>query len=149
MLIIEQTKERSLTDWNQLNWTAIERNVKRLQGRIFRAVRAGNVARAKSLQKLLARSSSAKLLAIRTVTQQNRGKRTPGVDGVVCKTPEDRLALFRSGLSFKGYCPKPVRRIFIPKKKRQTAASRHSNHQRPCNANPCTNGPGAGMGITL
>lgn len=116
MLIIEQTKGRSLTDWNQLNWTAIERNVKRLQGRIFRAVRAGNVARAKSLQKLLARSSSAKLLAIRTVTQQNRGKRTPGVDGIVCKTPEDRLALFGHGLSFKRYRPKPVRRIFIPKK---------------------------------
>jgi len=116
MLIIEPTKGRLLTDWSQINWTAVERNVKRLQGRIFRAVRAGQFAKAKSLQKLLARSSSAKLLAIRKVTQQNRGKHTPGVDGVVCKTPKDRLALFGQGLSFKGYRPKPVRRIFIPKK---------------------------------
>ena len=58
MLVIEQTKGRSLTDWSQISWTAVERNVKRLQGRIFRAVRAGKLAKAKSLQKLLARSSS-------------------------------------------------------------------------------------------
>ena len=116
MLVIEPTKGRLLTDWSQINWTAVERNVKRLQGRIFRAVGAGQFAKAKSLQKLLARSSSAKLLAIRKACQQNRGKHTPGVDGVVCKTPKDRLALFEQGLSFKGYRPKPVRRIFIPKK---------------------------------
>ena len=56
------------------------------------------------------------MLAIRKVCQQNRGKHTPGIDGVVCKTPKDRLALFEQGLSFKGYRPKAVRRIFIPKK---------------------------------
>ena len=65
MLIIEPTKGRLLTDWSQINWTAVERNVKRLQGRIFRAVRAGNLAKAKSLQKLLARSSSAPAIAYR------------------------------------------------------------------------------------
>ena len=116
MLVIELTKGRVLINWCQINWTAVERIVKRLQGRIFRAVRAGQFAKAKSLQKLLARSSAVKLLAIRKVTQQNRGKHTPGVDGALCDTPEARLSLFREGLSFKRYRPKPVRRIFIPKK---------------------------------
>ena len=116
MLIIERTKGRKLTLWRQINWSAAERNVKRLQGRIFRAVKARNRAKVRSLQKLLARASSAKLLAIRKVTQQNRGKLTPGVDGKTCPTPEARLSLFRQGLSFKRYRPKPVRRIFIPKK---------------------------------
>lgn len=116
MLVIEQTKGRMLTHWSQINWTGVERNVKRLQGQIFRAVRAGNTAKAKSLQKLLARSSSAKLLAICKVTQQNRGRNTPGIDGILCKTPEARLALFEQGLSFKRYRPKRVRRIFITKK---------------------------------
>ena len=80
MLVIEQTKGHSLTDWSQINWAGVERIVKRLQGRIFRAVRAGKLAKAKSLQKLLARSSSAKLLAIRKVSQENRGKHTPGTE---------------------------------------------------------------------
>ena len=116
MLIIEPTKGRLLTDWSQINWKAVERNVKRLQGRIFRAVRAGKFAKVKSLQKLLARSSSAKLLAIRKACQQSRGRNTPGVDGIVCDTPEARFSLFEQGLSFKGYRPQPVSRIFIPKK---------------------------------
>ena len=68
-----------------------------------------------NLQKLLARSRSAKLLAIRQVTQQNAGRNTPGIDGVVCRTPEDRVALLENGLDLKGYKPQPVRRIYIPK----------------------------------
>lgn len=115
-LVIEQTKGHLLTDWSQINWASVERIVKRLQGRIFRAVRAGKLAKVKSLQKLLARSSSAKLLAIRKTCQQNRGRNTPGIDGALCKTPEARISLFKQGLSFKGYRPKRVRRIFVEKK---------------------------------
>ena len=39
MLVIEPTKGRGLTDWSEINWTAVERNVKRVQGRIFRAAK--------------------------------------------------------------------------------------------------------------
>ena len=115
MLVIEPTKGRGLTDWSEINWTAVERNVKRVQGRIFRAAKRGEHAKLKNLQKLLARSASAKLLAIRRVTQKNRGKHTPGIDGLVCDTPEARLKLFQQGLSLTDHRPKPVRRVYIPK----------------------------------
>ena len=115
MPIIEQTSGRDLTSWSAVNWTAVEGTVRRLQGRIFRAAAHGKRAQVKNLQKLLVRSQAAKLLAIRQVTQENDGKRTPGIDGVVCATPEARLALLQDGLSLQGYQPKPVRRVYIPK----------------------------------
>lgn len=115
MLIIEQTKGRELTEWSGINWTATEANVRRIQGRIYRAAENGEVAKVKNLQKLLVRSTAAKLLAIRQVTQQNKGRHTSGVDGVVVDTPEARLKLLNEGLSLQGYKPKPVRRVHIPK----------------------------------
>ena len=68
----------------------------------------------KNLQKLLVRSTSAKRLAVRRVAQQNAGRTTPGIDGVVCRTPESRTRLTK-GLSLKDYRPLPVRRVHIPK----------------------------------
>lgn len=114
MLVIEPTPGREL-QWQDINWTAATANVRRLQGRIYRAARGGEWAKVKSLQKLLVRSQAAKLLAIRQVTQQNRGRRTPGVDGVVVDTPEARVRLLQGGLDLRGYRPKPVKRVRIPK----------------------------------
>lgn len=115
MPTIEQTSGRNRTRWSDSNGTAVEAHVRRLQSRIFRAAAHGEVAQVKNLQKLLVRSRATKLLAIRQVTQENRGKHTPGIDGVVCDTPEARLALLQDGLSLQGYHPKPVRRVYIPK----------------------------------
>jgi RNA-directed DNA polymerase len=116
MTFIEPTAgRRDLDDWSSIDWAAAERNVRRLQERIFRASQNGKHAQVKNLQRLLVRSRSAKLLAIRRVTQINRGKRTPGIDGVVCPGPSSRLAMLRKGLNLKGYRPKPVRRVYIPK----------------------------------
>jgi hypothetical protein len=92
MLVIEPKDGRDLTRWSDINWTAVEANVRRLQGRIYRATVAGEHAKVKNLQKLLVRSMSAKLLAIRRITQENQGKHTAGIDGVVCATPEARHA---------------------------------------------------------
>jgi RNA-directed DNA polymerase len=90
----EQTGERRQTAWSDIDWTAAEAVVKRLQDRIYRAAAAGNRRQGKNLQKLLVRSTSAKRLAVRRVTQQNAGRTTPGLDGGVYWTPEDgkRLA---------------------------------------------------------
>src|SRR4051794_40976221 len=111
----EQTDGREPMAWSNVDWAAAEAVVRRIQDRIFRAAKAGDGARVKNLQKLLVRSRSAKLLAIRQVTQRNAGRNTPGIDGMVCTTPEDRVTLLESGLELKGYKPKPVRRVYIPK----------------------------------
>ena len=111
----EQTSEQWQTAWSDIDWAAADAVVKRLQGRIYRAAAAGKPEQVKNLQKLLVRSTSAKRLAVRRVTQQNAGRNTPGIDGVVCRTPEGRMRLADEGLSFKGHQPQPVRRVHIPK----------------------------------
>ena len=66
-----------------------------------------------SLQRLLLTSKSAKLLAVRRVTQLNRGKKTAGVDGVKSLNPNQRQRLANElKLNDKS---SPVRRIWIPK----------------------------------
>jgi RNA-directed DNA polymerase len=115
MLVIEPTKGWRLTHWSQINWSRVEATIRRLQGRIYRAAANGESAKVNNLQNLLVRSMSAKLKSIRQVTQENDGKHTPGVDGVVCDTPEARMELLKNGLNLRGYSPKPVRRVYIPK----------------------------------
>src|SRR5215468_2315896 len=75
----------------------------------------GDQQRMESLQRLLASSWSAKLLAVRKVAQENDGRNTPGIDGVVSTADEDRVNLLEDGLRLQGYRPLPVRRVFIPK----------------------------------
>jgi RNA-directed DNA polymerase len=112
---IEQTEGQTQPSWADIDWHAVETNVRRLQERIYRASMEGRWDKVKNLQKLLVRATSNKLLAIRRITQENQGKNTAGVDGVICVTPEARLELFREGLRLKGYRPLPVRRVYIPK----------------------------------
>ena len=49
------------------------------------------------------------------VAQENGGRKTPGIDGVVSTSDKDRARLLKDGLSLTGYRPSPVRRVFIPK----------------------------------
>jgi len=99
--------------WQDLPWRKIERAVFKLQHRIYRASRRGDVKTVHKLQHLLLQSWYAKLLATRRVTQDNRGKRTAGVDGVKALPPPQRLTLaHRLHLPFKAA---PVRRVWIPK----------------------------------
>ncbi len=77
----EQTDGRRSMKWSDVDWTTTEAVVRRIQERIFRAAKAGDGAQVANLQKLLVRSRSAKLLAIRQVTQRNAGRNTPGIDG--------------------------------------------------------------------
>jgi RNA-directed DNA polymerase len=102
-----------LYGWNTLNWKKIERRVFKLQTRIYRAQRRGARKIVRKLQRLLMKSRSAKLLAVRRVTQDNRGKATAGVDGVKSLTPAERLDLADT-LSLTSVA-QPVRRVRIPK----------------------------------
>jgi len=110
----EQTGGREQEAWSGIDWATTEAAVKRLQGRIYRAAATGKGRQVKNLQKLLVRSPSAKRLAVRRVTQQNAGRNTPGIDGVVCRTPEGRTR-WVNDLGLKGYRPLPVRCVHIPK----------------------------------
>src|SRR2546429_757906 len=99
--------------WHQINWRQAERTVRRLQARIAQATQAGKWGRVKALQHLLTHSLSGKALAVRRVTE-NTGKRTPGVDGEIWKTPEQKTTAIRT-LHQRGYHPQPLRRVYIPK----------------------------------
>ncbi len=100
--------------WGDIKWPHANREVKRLQMRIAKAVREGAHGKAKALQWLLTHSYSAKLLAVRRVTQ-NTGANTPGVDGVLWRTPNQKMQAVNS-LQRRGYTPQPLHRIQIPKK---------------------------------
>ena len=58
--------------------------------------------------KLLVRSESAKLLAIYIITQKNKGRVTPGLDGKVYLTSEDRMELSKENFDYKTYGFHPV-----------------------------------------
>ena len=57
-----------------------EQNVRRLQARIVKATQEGRWNKVKVLQRLLTHSHSGRVVAVERVTQ-NKGKKTPGVDG--------------------------------------------------------------------
>jgi len=101
-------------DWKTLPWKQYQRNVFRLQKRIYRAALRGDQKQVHNLQRLLLRSWSARCLAIRQVSQDNRGKRTAGVDGIANLSPKQRLAYAHRMKAREGKAD-PVRRIYIPK----------------------------------
>ena len=100
--------------WKSIDWMKTENEVKRLQIRIAEAARLGKMNKVKVLQRILTRSFSAKLLAVRRVSS-SKGSRTPGIDREVWKTPAMKMKSAME-LSPVGYKAKPLRRIKIPKK---------------------------------
>jgi RNA-directed DNA polymerase len=117
-IYMESTLPHTTTRWEQLNWSHINRYVERLQQRIFRAESQGHKRRVRNLQRLLIRSKATLLLAIRRVTQINKGKKTAGIDGETALTPKERIKLFREmeRLEIEKHNPKPSYRTYIKKK---------------------------------
>jgi RNA-directed DNA polymerase len=101
-------------EWSSIDWNYAWRQVRRLQIRIAKAVKENKWNKVKALQYLLTRSFYAKLLAVKRVTS-NKGKKTPGIDGVVWKSARAKWRAARS-LRRRGYRPQPLRRIYTPKK---------------------------------
>ena len=99
--------------WSDIPWRKLEKNIYKLQKRIYKASSRDNVKLVRRLQKLLIKSWAAKCLAVRRVTQDNQGKKTAGVDGVKSLSPEQRLTLINK-LKL-GEKVAPTRRVWIPK----------------------------------
>jgi RNA-directed DNA polymerase len=67
-----QEIERESVAWNKLPWKKLEQHVYSIQKRIYQASQRGEKRKVEKLQKLLMKSRSARLLAVRRVTQDNQ-----------------------------------------------------------------------------
>jgi RNA-directed DNA polymerase len=99
--------------WSNINIDAMQQQVTRLQMRIAKAVKEGKHGKVKALQWVLTHSFAAKFLAVKRVTE-NKGKKTPGIDGARWLTPAAKHNAILS-LKRKGYKAQALRRIYIPK----------------------------------
>src|SRR6266702_2917417 len=102
-------------EWAALPWRKLEQHLYRLQKRIFKASARGDLKTVHKVQKLLMKSRSARLVAVRRVTQDNQGKKTAGIDGVKSVHPKQRLAMVDQlhPKRVRRRKPQPVRRIYI------------------------------------
>jgi RNA-directed DNA polymerase len=110
---MSNTQNNLTVEWKDLNWRKLEKVTFKLQKRIYQASESGDVKAVRKLQKTLIRSWSAKCIAVRRVTQDNKGKNTAGVDGIKSLSPNQRILLVNQ-LKLTGKS-KPTRRVMIPK----------------------------------
>jgi RNA-directed DNA polymerase len=89
-----------------------------MQQRIYRAQSLGKEREVRNLQRILLRSKAVLLLSIKQVTQINKGKRTPGIDGITIDTDQKRVQIFNimKSHSIFLHTPKPSYRTYIKKK---------------------------------
>lgn len=102
------------TDWTNMDWAKLERQVKQLQTRIVKAEREGRRGKVRSLQRILTHSFAARALSVKRVAS-NRGKYTPGVDGELWHTTTAKSEAIER-LGKQHYRAQPLKRIYIPKK---------------------------------
>ena len=113
-LVLQAAHGCTTLNWHSINWSGCHRAVKSLQKRIVKARQEGNWRKIKRLSYLLVRSFGAKVLAVKRVTE-NSGKKTPGIDGKLWKTPQQKANAVEEIGQWKNYNPKPLKRIYIPK----------------------------------
>jgi group II intron reverse transcriptase/maturase len=114
-------RDNSSESWKKLPWKKFRRNLFRLQKRVYKAVLVGDKRKAKSLQKLILKSTAARLLAIRQVTQLNAGKKTAGIDGKTALSFEQRFQLSEKlRTECNDWKHQGLREIPIPKKDGKT-----------------------------
>ena len=106
------------TDWLSIEWKKVEKYVDKQQKRIYSAEKEGYSHKVRNIQRMLMNSKAVVLLAVRRVTQINKGKHTPGIDGIVVLTNKERGKLVDKIMSrkIKRHKPKPAYRKYIKKK---------------------------------
>ncbi len=99
--------------WRDVDWASVRSTIFKWQRDIYSASKTGDVKTVRKYQHRILGSMSAKLLAVRRVTQDNKGKNTAGIDKVKSIPPNERLNLAIS-LRIPGGSS-PLRRVWIPK----------------------------------
>jgi retron-type reverse transcriptase len=79
--------------WRLLSWEKSMNNLYRVQKRLFKSVCVADFRKALQIQKLILNSNSARLLAIREVTQISATRKIPGIDGKTFLSFTDRFEL--------------------------------------------------------
>ena len=107
-----------ITDWDNINWYSVEKYVDKQQKRIYEAEVNKDKRKVRNIQRMLTNSRAVLLLAVRRVTEINKGRNTPGPDGFLAKTSKEKGELVDrlSKKNIYNYIPSPTRRIYIPKK---------------------------------
>jgi RNA-directed DNA polymerase len=77
--------------WTCIDWNKAESYVAKLQNSIAMATANKDFRKVRDLQRLLTKSLAARLVATRKVAQENKGKRTAGIDGILWTTPKQKL----------------------------------------------------------
>jgi len=100
-------------EWQNINWVLVRKYTRRLENSIAKAVEYHEFKLVNKLRRIWNSSKLVKLLAVRKITQDNRGKKTAGVDKEVIKTNKQRLEL-ADKLVLNGKAT-PLKRVYIPK----------------------------------
>jgi RNA-directed DNA polymerase len=99
--------------WKQIDWKRAGAYVKKTQTRIAKATAIGDKRLARELQRMLRHSYYAKALAVKKIAT-NKGKNTPGIDGITWKEPSQKYKAVLS-IDMRRYHPQPLRRAYIKK----------------------------------
>lgn len=107
---LELTKEEQ---WRKVPWIKFEKQIRKIQERIYDASIRNDLKSVRAFQKVLVGLTSAKFIAVRRISQDNRGKRSAGVDGVASLTAAQRIDLVNE-LEIDGKSDS-IRRVSIPR----------------------------------
>ena len=104
-----------LQRWQDINWRRTIKAVKDLRQQIYRASQCGDYKKLQSLQRLMLQSRANAELSVRQATQINKGRNTPGTDGLVATTPDEQTQLVKELLQDQTWKARPAKRVYIPK----------------------------------
>jgi RNA-directed DNA polymerase len=99
--------------WGNVNWPLVKRRITRYQERIYKASKINDKRKIRFLQKIIINSVDAKLLAVKRVTTENKGKNTYGIDKQLYIDHKSKILLVNK-LRVGGKAS-PIKRVYIPK----------------------------------
>ena len=100
-------------NWNKIPWGLLQTYIFNLQSKIYKHAKRNDRVNVRRFQKELVNSEYAKLIAVRMITQDNRGKKTAGVDGISELNPKQRLRM-AANMILDGKAS-TIKRVWIPK----------------------------------